>query len=53
MDSLRTSKANKGIIVTSSYFSPEALAREKEEKGLLDLKNHNDIALWACKYVGK
>lgn len=51
-DVIRTSQANKGIIFTTSYFSPDA---EKYRKNhvpyLLEFKDHDDIVGWVNSYV--
>lgn len=51
-DVINTNGANKGIIVTSSYFSPDAeKERLKNKPYMLDFKDHDDVIEWVNKYV--
>ena len=50
-DVITTENANKGIIVTSSYFSPECHQRAQCKGYLLDLKDRKDILTWAHEYL--
>ena len=47
---ISTEQANKGIIVTTSYFSSEAIKKQKETPLLLDYKNKDDIIEWVNNY---
>lgn len=51
-DVIEQEKANKGIIVTTSYFSPESKERQEKEGHILDLKDKTDIILWMEEYLG-
>ena len=42
--------ANKGIIVTTSYFSSVAKLKQKQIPYLLDFKDSNDIIVWVKDY---
>lgn len=51
-DVINTQGANKGIIVTSSYFSPDAeKERLKNKPYMLDFKDHDDVIEWVNKYI--
>nr|WP_067053990.1 restriction endonuclease [Mucilaginibacter sp. L294] len=51
-DVINTDGANKGIIVTSSYFSPDAeKERLRNKPYMLDFKDHDDVIGWVNKYV--
>lgn len=51
-DVVNTHGANMGIIVTSSYFSPDAQKdRQKYSPYLLDFKDHDDVIRWVNQYV--
>ncbi|MEQ8627080.1 restriction endonuclease [Ekhidna sp.] len=43
-------KANKGIIVTSSYFSSEVIAKSEKEGHILDLENRDSVIDWVTDY---
>jgi len=43
-------RANKGIIVTTSFFSNEALKIEREYKWRLSLYDNNDLNKWLSNY---
>lgn len=45
-----TEKANKGLIVTTSYFTLGALEKKKENPYLLDYKDKEDIIEWINTY---
>lgn len=47
---LFTEQANKGIIVTTSYFSHEALKKQKETPYLLDYKDKDELINWVNNY---
>lgn len=47
---ISTEQANKGIIVTTSYFSTDAIKKQKETPLLLDYKNKDDIMEWVNNY---
>lgn len=42
-------KANKSLIVTSSYFTKDAIEERKIISNDLELKDHNDIKIWLEK----
>ena len=50
-DVVRTENANRGIIFTTSYFSPEARKRQKTNPYLLDLRDHDDVIKWVKDYI--
>jgi HJR/Mrr/RecB family endonuclease len=51
-DVINTYGANKGIIVTSSYFSPDAERERSQGKPyLLDFRDHDDVINWVNTYV--
>ncbi|MDB5013687.1 MAG: hypothetical protein JWQ25_1889 [Daejeonella sp.] len=51
-DVINTLGANKGIIVTSSYFSPDAEKEKLQNKPyMLDFKDHDDVIGWVNKYI--
>ncbi len=51
-DVINTQGANKGIIVTSSYFSPDAeKERMRNKPYMLDFKDHDDVIDWVNKYI--
>ena len=47
---ISTEQANKGMIVTTSYFSSDAIKKQKETPLLLDYKNKDDIIEWVNNY---
>jgi restriction endonuclease Mrr len=44
-------KANKGMIVTTSYFSRPAIEESKRYENLMDLNDYNDIKKWLNRYI--
>ncbi len=50
---LQTENANKGIIVTTSYFSKDALKKQKETPLLLDYKNKDEVIEWVNDYFNQ
>ena len=51
-DVINTQGANKGIIVTSSYFSPDAERERLQHKPyMLDFKDHDDVIGWVNNYI--
>jgi len=47
-----TTSGNMGMIVTSSYFSPDAIRYKKTNKPyLLHLRDHDDVIGWVKQYV--
>lgn len=50
-DVILTEQANKGIIVTTSYFSKQAIIKQKETPFLLDYKDKDDIMEWISNYA--
>ncbi|WP_171972556.1 restriction endonuclease [Mucilaginibacter polytrichastri] len=51
---INTNRANKGIIFTTSYFSPDALREQMQNMpNLLDLRDCNDIIGWVNNYSEK
>lgn len=53
MDVITTNNVNKGIICTTSYFSPECYKRQNEAFYLLELKDKAHIIDWVNDYVTK
>jgi len=49
-DVILTEKANKGIIVTTSYFSRDAIKKQTENPLLLDYKNKDELMEWVNEY---
>ncbi len=49
-DVIETKKANKGILVTTSYFSKPAVERKNKKGALLDLVNKDGIIDWIAEY---
>lgn len=49
---LNEQKANKGLIVTTSYFTDGVRAAEQETPYLLECKDRNDILDWVRDYQG-
>ena len=45
-------KANSAMMVTTSHFSPDAIAFEQRHQFQLSLKDYGDIASWIQKYRG-
>lgn len=50
-DVIKSENANRGIIATTSYFSPEATKRELQTPYLLDLRDRVDIISWVEDYM--
>lgn len=51
-DVINTNGANKGIIVTSSYFSTDAKKDRLQNKPyLLDFRDHDDVIRWVNQYI--
>lgn len=50
---IATEQANKGIIVTSSYFTLDAIKKQKETPYLLDYKNKDELINWVNEYMNK
>ncbi len=48
---ISTEQANKGIIVTTSYFTIDAIKKQKETPFLLDYKNKDDVISWVNEYM--
>ncbi len=49
-DVIETEKANKGILVTTSYFSKPAVERKSKKGELLDLVNRDGLIDWIAEY---
>lgn len=47
---IQTENANKGLIVTTSYFTKEALKKQKQTPFLLDYKDKTDVIKWVIDY---
>lgn len=47
---LQTEHANKGLIVTSSYFTKDAIKKQKETPYLLDYKDKDELMTWVKNY---
>lgn len=47
---LQTENANKGIIVTTSYFTKDAIKKQAETPLLLDYKNKDEVLEWVNNY---
>lgn len=47
---IQTEQANKGLIVTTSYFSADALKKQKETPYLLDYKDKDELINWVGQY---
>ena len=45
-----TEKANRGIIVTTSYFSADAQKKQKETPYLLDYRDKDKVIEWVNNY---
>lgn len=50
---IQTEKANKGIIVTTSYFTKESVKKRLETPYLLDYKDKDDVLNWVSEYCNK
>ncbi|MFB9865654.1 restriction endonuclease [Rufibacter immobilis] len=53
MDVINEENANKGVIVTTSYFSPEAHKREAKAPHRLELKDRLVLLDWVSEYLRK
>ena len=51
-DVIKTQGANKGIIVTSSYFSADANKERQQTPYLLEFKDHDHVIEWVNRYIG-
>ena len=50
-DVIEEENANKGIIVTTSYFSKDVKENQEQKRGhILDLRNRNDVIQWVSDY---
>jgi restriction system protein len=49
-DVINSENANKGILVTTSYFSPAAIEKQQKTQYKLDLKSRLDILNWISEY---
>ena len=47
---IQTEQANKGLIVTTSYFSSDAIKKQQETPYLLDYKDKDDLMDWVKEY---
>ncbi|MGG7468310.1 restriction endonuclease [Chryseobacterium arthrosphaerae] len=47
---LSTEQANKGLIVTTSYFSKDAIKKQQETPLLLEYKDKNEVINWVNEY---
>lgn len=47
---IQTEQANKGLIVTTSYFSSDAIKKQLETPYLLDYKDKDDLMKWVKEY---
>lgn len=52
-DVIAEENANKGIIVTSSYFTKPVIQRKEKLGNLIDLADKNEILQWIFEYVTK
>ncbi|SIQ77255.1 restriction endonuclease [Chryseobacterium sp. RU33C] len=50
---IQTEQANKGLIVTTSYFSRDAIKKQKETPYLLDYKDKDDLINWVNEYYNQ
>ncbi|MYY28993.1 restriction endonuclease [Elizabethkingia anophelis] len=50
---IQTEQANKGLIVTTSYFSAEAIRKQKETPYLLDYKDKDELMNWVSEYYNQ
>ncbi|MCT3674383.1 restriction endonuclease [Elizabethkingia anophelis] len=50
---IQTEQANKGLIVTTSYFSADAIRKQKETPYLLDYKDKDELMNWVSEYYNK
>jgi len=47
---LLTEQANKGLIITTSYFSKDAISKQQMTPLFLELKDKNDVMQWISEY---
>jgi HJR/Mrr/RecB family endonuclease len=52
-DVINQENASKGVIFTTSYYSPDAIKRQIKMGTLLDLRNRDDLIEWIIKYHEK
>lgn len=50
-DVIATENANLGMLVTTSYFTRDAIAKQQKSKFILALKDKNDIVEWTNDYI--
>lgn len=50
-DVISDMKPNKGLIFTTSYFSPEAKERKRKMGAMLDLHDRDDLLHWIMEYL--
>ncbi|HCD9236703.1 TPA: restriction endonuclease [Elizabethkingia anophelis] len=50
---IQTEQANKGLIVTTSYFSADAIRKQKETPYLLDYKDKDELMNWVSEYYNQ
>lgn len=50
---IQTEKANKGIIVTTSYFTKDANKKRLESPYLLEYKDKDDVLNWVSQYCNR
>lgn len=50
---MQTENANKGIIVTTSYFTKDANKKRLETPYLLDYKDKDDVLTWVAEYCDR
>jgi len=50
---LSTEQANKGLIVTTSYFSRDAIKKQQETPLLLEYKDKNEVINWVNDYYNQ
>lgn len=53
MDVIRTEQANKGIIITTSYFSRDSIAKQIQNPYLLDLRDKDKVLEWVTTYQSR
>jgi len=50
---IQTEQANKGLIVTTSYFSADAIRKQMETPYLLDYKDKDELMNWINEYYNQ
>lgn len=50
---IATEKANRGIIVTTSYFTKDAIKKQAEIPYLLDYKDKDAVMEWVAQYISE